>query len=59
VIHGDADEIVPPAMGERVARTIPGARLVRIPGAHHSDVFERDPDGVLRAVAALVAPLRR
>ena len=29
VIQGDADEIVPFAMGERVAGAIPGARLLR------------------------------
>src|SRR5688572_14476246 len=37
VIHGDLDEVVPFWMGERVARSIAGARLVKIAGAHHGD----------------------
>jgi pimeloyl-ACP methyl ester carboxylesterase len=59
VIHGDADEIVPFTMGEAIAGAIPGSQLLRVPGAHHGDVMQRDGDGVLRAVAALAAPLRR
>jgi len=39
VIHGDADEVVPFEMGERVARAIPNARLIRVPGGHHMDVL--------------------
>ncbi len=53
VIHGDADEIVPFWMGERVARAIRGARLVRIAGAHHGDLFARDGDHVLAEIIAL------
>jgi pimeloyl-ACP methyl ester carboxylesterase len=40
VVHGDADEIVPFWMGERIARSITGARLVRVRGGHHGDLFE-------------------
>jgi pimeloyl-ACP methyl ester carboxylesterase len=36
VIHGDADPLVPLAAGEDTARSIPGARLVVIPGMGHS-----------------------
>lgn len=39
VVHGDADELIPFAMGEAVARAIPGARLVRIAGGHHADLL--------------------
>jgi uncharacterized protein len=53
VIHGDADEIVPFWMGERVARAIRGARLVRIAGAHHGDLFARDGDHLLAEITAL------
>ena len=42
VIHGDADEIVPFWMGQRVAEAIDGAQLVRVPGGHHGDLFLRD-----------------
>jgi hypothetical protein len=43
VAHGDADEVVPFAMGERVAHAIPGARFVAIAGGHHMDLFATDP----------------
>jgi pimeloyl-ACP methyl ester carboxylesterase len=36
VIHGDADPLVPPAAGEDTARSIPGAKLVTIPGMGHA-----------------------
>lgn len=53
VIHGDADEIVPFWMGESVAHAIPGAKLVRIAGAHHGDLFLRAPDRLLAEIADL------
>lgn len=52
IIHGDADEIVPLWMGERIARAIRGARLVRIAGARHGDLFARDGERLLSAIAA-------
>jgi fermentation-respiration switch protein FrsA (DUF1100 family) len=39
VLHGTDDEIVPFAMGEHVAGAIPGARLFRVEGGHHNDLF--------------------
>jgi len=53
VIHGDLDEIVPFWMGERVARAIAGARLVRIAGARHGDLYAKGADRLLAEVAAL------
>jgi fermentation-respiration switch protein FrsA (DUF1100 family) len=50
IVHGDADEIVPFWMGERIAQSISGARLVRVPGGHHGDLFARDPDRLLADV---------
>jgi pimeloyl-ACP methyl ester carboxylesterase len=47
IVHGDADEIVPFWMGERIAQSIPGARLVRVRGGHHGDVLDRDGDRLL------------
>jgi uncharacterized protein len=44
VIHGDADEVIPYAMGREVAAAIPGARLVTVPGGHHNDLFAVDPE---------------
>ncbi len=39
VAHGDADEIIPFDMGEAVARALPSARFLPVPGAHHNDVL--------------------
>lgn len=36
VIHGEADPLIPIAAGVDVARNVPGARLVRIPGMGHA-----------------------
>lgn len=61
VVHGDADEIVPFHMGVALARAIPGATLMRVPGAAHGDVLDRDAPRVLASIAALAlraGPLR-
>jgi fermentation-respiration switch protein FrsA (DUF1100 family) len=47
VVHGDADEIVPFWMGEKIAEAIPGARLLRVRGGHHGDLFSREGDKLL------------
>ncbi len=39
IIHGDADEVIPYAMGQELAAAIPGARLITVPGGHHNDLF--------------------
>ncbi len=39
VLHGTADEVVPYAMGERVAGAIPGARFVSVEGGRHMNLF--------------------
>lgn len=54
VVHGTDDELIPTAMGERVAAAIPGARFERIPGGHHMDTFLVDR-GLLGRVAAVIA----
>lgn len=53
VIHGDADEIVPFSMGDAIARTIRGARLLAIPGGRHGDLFAREGPRLYEAVAEL------
>lgn len=53
VVHGDADEVIPFAMGEEVALAIGGAQLLRVPGARHADAVWRAPDVVFRAVVEL------
>jgi pimeloyl-ACP methyl ester carboxylesterase len=56
VITGDADLLIPPAHSDALARHIPGARLVKIPGGSHGfnletpDVFNRT---VLDSLAAV------
>ena len=49
VIHGEADELVPPENGRILAGAIPGARLVMIPHASHifaTDRFDASLDAV-------------
>jgi pimeloyl-ACP methyl ester carboxylesterase len=53
VVHGDADEIVPFWMGERVAAGILGARLVRVSGARHAEALARARGEIVEAVAEL------
>jgi hypothetical protein len=52
VIHGDADEIVPFRMGERLAASIRGATLVRIPSGKHGDLFAHGNAQLLDRIAA-------
>ncbi len=40
VITGDADRLVPPANSDILAKHIPGARLVKVPGGSHGFNFE-------------------
>ncbi len=56
IIHGDADEIVPFAMGEQLAHDLPDARLVRVKGAHHGDLFARDGSHILAEIAQFASP---
>jgi alpha-beta hydrolase superfamily lysophospholipase len=39
IVHGTEDEVVPFAMGERLAVAFPQARLVQIPGGQHNDLL--------------------
>jgi fermentation-respiration switch protein FrsA (DUF1100 family) len=55
VIHGDLDEVVPFWMGERVARAIVGARLLKIAGAHHGDLFVKEAERILHELALLAS----
>jgi pimeloyl-ACP methyl ester carboxylesterase len=54
VVHGDADEVVPFAMGERIAKALPHGEFVRVPGAHHTDLLT--PDVLDRITTYLSAP---
>jgi len=58
VITGDADRLVPPANSDILAKHIPGAKLVKIPGGSHAfnfetpDVFNREVLNFLASVDA-------
>lgn len=49
LIAGENDQAVPPSDAERVARMLPGAQRVRLPGAGHL-AHEEDPSMVAEAV---------
>lgn len=55
VVHGTADEVIPFAMGERVAAAIGGATLLRIEGGTHNDLFTRAGPRIHAAMDALFA----
>jgi pimeloyl-ACP methyl ester carboxylesterase len=57
VITGDADRLVPPANSEILAKYIPGARLVKIPGGSHGFNFET-PEVFNREVLSFLASVR-
>ncbi len=59
VVHGDADELIPYAMGAKLASTLPHATLRTVRGGHHNDLLTRDADGIFDAVAALAGERRR
>jgi pimeloyl-ACP methyl ester carboxylesterase len=39
VLHGTDDELVPYAMGQRIAAALPRGRFLSLPGGHHNDLF--------------------
>jgi fermentation-respiration switch protein FrsA (DUF1100 family) len=52
VIHGDQDEIVPFWMGQRLARQLPDATLLCVPGAHHGDLFSYAGTSLVERIAS-------
>jgi fermentation-respiration switch protein FrsA (DUF1100 family) len=58
VVHGDQDEVVPFGLGERLFAAAPEPkRFLRVPGAHHNDVFA--PPFVLDAIATFAHEVGR
>lgn len=57
VITGDADRLIPPRNSEILARSIPGAKLVKVPGGSHAFNFET-PEIFNREVLAFLASVR-
>ncbi len=58
VMTGDEDVVVPPQNSVLLARGIPSARLVRIPGAGHGVIFQ-DPDRVVDEITAFLSATER
>lgn len=52
VVHGDADLVVPVAVGRQLAATIPDSRLMELPGAGHVPTVTL-PDAVAAAIRSL------
>jgi pimeloyl-ACP methyl ester carboxylesterase len=53
VVHGTEDPLIPPANGAVLARAIPGARLVELPGCGHLPMWER-PAELAHALDAFI-----
>ena len=53
VVVGEDDQVIPPAEGAAIARALPRARLVRVPGAGHLVALEH-PERVAQAVLDLL-----
>lgn len=53
VITGDADRVVPPENSRRIARRLPGAKLVILPGAPHR-LFAENADAFNREVVSFL-----
>jgi alpha-beta hydrolase superfamily lysophospholipase len=51
VVHGTRDEVIPFDMGERLSRLFPRARLRRLEGAHHNDIFTSEHGVALKEIA--------
>ena len=52
VVHGDADAVVPYDMGVEISKRLPGAELLTVSGGGHNDLFARDADRLIAAIAA-------
>jgi len=57
VLTGDADRLVPPANSDILAKLIPGAKLVKVPGGSHGFNFEV-PDVFNREVLSFLASVK-
>lgn len=58
VVHGEADRVVRPAHGRYLADTVPGARLVTVPGTGHMPFWEA-PERFNAELAAFVRSVAR
>lgn len=56
LLHGDQDDLIPPAMSATLARRFPHARRQLLPGCHHNDVFARSMIEVVEALRRFAPP---
>lgn len=59
IVHGDSDEIVPHAMGARLAGALPDGHLRTVPGGKHGDLFGRAGAQLLDEIVRFAARARR
>jgi alpha-beta hydrolase superfamily lysophospholipase len=52
VIHGDRDRVVPYDMGQTIAAAIDEAELLTVQGGGHNDLFARERERLLAAIAS-------
>ena len=55
IVHGTKDDLIPFAMGQRLAGVFPDARLVPIDGGHHNDLFASFRRELIGAIGRFVA----
>jgi 3-oxoadipate enol-lactonase len=53
VLVGSLDAATPPPMSQELAKAIPGAELVELPGLGHAPMVQ-DPDGFVRAISGFL-----
>jgi uncharacterized protein len=51
IVHGDRDELIPFAMGQRLSELLPNCRLSAISGAGHNNLFAEHGARVLEEIA--------
>lgn len=54
VVHGTRDEVIPHSMGERVAKALPNARFVSVPGGHHNDLFVIEGKTLMQTLSGFI-----
>jgi uncharacterized protein len=59
IVHGDRDEVIPFAMGEQLAAAFPNARLHRIAGGDHNDLWSEHVDELIAVIGAFTTPVAR
>jgi fermentation-respiration switch protein FrsA (DUF1100 family) len=59
IVHGDADDLIPPSMSDRLADAAGGlATRYDVPGGGHNDVFEVGGARLFREIARFLDALR-